>query len=100
MPDVIAPSITTQPGNATVKVGETASFTIAASGTDLTYQWPVSYTHLDVYKRQEWYRVENTHEAIISEEVFQKVQELIASRRRRQKNGTTQIFYGLVKCAD
>ena len=36
VPDVIAPSITTQPGNATVKVGETASFTIAASGTDLT----------------------------------------------------------------
>ena len=28
--------------------------------------------------------MENTHEAIISEEVFQKVQELIASRRRRQ----------------
>lgn len=50
--------------------------------------------------QEEWYRVENTHEAIISEEVFQKVQELIASRRRRQKNGTTQIFSGLVKCAD
>ena len=32
--------------------------------------------------QEEWYRVENTHEAIISEEVFQKVQELIASRRR------------------
>ena len=50
--------------------------------------------------QEEWYRVENTHEAIISEEAFQKVQELIASRRRRQKNGTTQIFSGLVKCAD
>ena len=50
--------------------------------------------------QEEWYCVENTHEAIISEEVFQKVQELIASRRRRQKNGTTQIFSGLVKCAD
>ena len=34
-------SITTQPGNATVKVGETATFTIAASGTDLTYQWQI-----------------------------------------------------------
>ncbi len=41
VPDVIAPSITTQP-NATVKVGETASFTIAASGTDLTYQWQMT----------------------------------------------------------
>ncbi|MGN1216586.1 MAG: chitobiase/beta-hexosaminidase C-terminal domain-containing protein, partial [Phocaeicola sp.] len=41
VPGVTAPSITTQPGNATVKVGETATFTIAASGTDLTYQWQI-----------------------------------------------------------
>ena len=27
--------------------------------------------------QEEWYRVKNTYEAIISEEVFQKVQELI-----------------------
>ena len=40
-PDVTAPSITTQPGNATVKAGETATFTIAASGTDITYQWQI-----------------------------------------------------------
>ena len=40
-PGVIAPSITTQPGNATVKVGETANFTIVASGTDITYQWQI-----------------------------------------------------------
>ena len=44
--------------------------------------------------------MENTHEAIISEDVFRQVQEQIASRRRRQKDGTTQIFSGLVKCAD
>lgn len=48
----------------------------------------------------EWWRVENTHEAIISKEDFQTVQEMIASRRRKQKDGTTQIFSGLVKCAD
>ena len=36
---VPAPSITTQPGNVTVKKGKTATFTIVASGTDLTYQW-------------------------------------------------------------
>ena len=35
-------SITTQPGNATVKVGETATFTIAASGDNLTYQWKIN----------------------------------------------------------
>ena len=50
--------------------------------------------------QEEWYRVENTHEAIISEDVFRQVQEQIAHRRRKQKDGTTQIFSGLVKCAD
>ena len=48
----------------------------------------------------EWFRVENTHEAIISKEVFEQVQEQIVSRRRQQKDATTQIFAGLVKCAD
>ena len=42
VPDVTAPSITTQPGNATVEVGETASFNIVASGTNLTYQWQIN----------------------------------------------------------
>lgn len=41
VPVVTAPSITTQPGNATVKAGETATFTIAASGTGLTYLWQI-----------------------------------------------------------
>lgn len=50
---------------------------------------------------EEWLRVENTHEAIISKEVFEQVQEQIANRRRKIKNEpTTQIFSGLVKCAD
>ena len=50
--------------------------------------------------QEEWFRVENTHEAIVSKEVFEQVQEQIASRRRQQKDATTQIFSGLVKCAD
>ena len=41
VPDVTAPSITTQPDNATVKAGETATFTIAVNGTGLTYQWQI-----------------------------------------------------------
>lgn len=48
----------------------------------------------------EWFRVENTHEPIIDKEVFYRVQEQIKSRRRQTKNQTTQIFAGLVKCAD
>lgn len=50
--------------------------------------------------KEEWYRVENTHETIIPKDVFYQVQEQIASRRRRQKTGDTQIFAGLIKCAD
>ena len=50
--------------------------------------------------QEEWFRVENTHAAIISKDVFDQVQEQIASRRRKQQDGTTQIFAGLVKCAD
>lgn len=50
--------------------------------------------------QNEWWTVENTHEPIISKEDFESVQEMIASRRRQKKNGTTQIFAGLVKCAD
>ena len=50
--------------------------------------------------KNEWWKVENTHEAIISKEDFQTVQEMIVSRRRQKKDGTTQIFAGLIKCAD
>ena len=50
--------------------------------------------------KEEWVRIENTHEAIISKDVFYHVQNQIASRRRKQKDGTTKIFSGLVKCAD
>ena len=48
----------------------------------------------------EWFRVKNTHEAIISKDVFNQVQKQIASRRRPMKSGKTQVFAGLVKCGD
>lgn len=48
----------------------------------------------------EWFRVEDTHEPIIEKEVFYQVQEQIKARRRKRKDSTTQIFAGLVKCAD
>ena len=50
--------------------------------------------------KEEWFRVENTHEPLVSKEDFDRVQELIATHRRKQKDGTTQIFSGLIKCAD
>ena len=35
----VIPSLTTQPANLTVSVGEKATFSVTASGTALTYQW-------------------------------------------------------------
>lgn len=48
----------------------------------------------------EWLRVENTHEPIIDKDEFYQVQKMIASRHREMKDAQTQIFAGLVKCAD
>lgn len=50
--------------------------------------------------KSEWFTVENTHKAIISRDDFARVQQQIASRRRERRNGTTQIFAGLIRCAD
>lgn len=38
-PEIKAPVITSQPQDITVKAGETATFTVVATGTGLTYQW-------------------------------------------------------------
>lgn len=38
-PEIKAPVITSQPQDIAVKDGETATFTVVATGTDLTYQW-------------------------------------------------------------
>lgn len=65
-------------------------------------QSTVSFKNKKVVRKpeSEWFRVENTHEAIITKEKFLLVQEQIAGRRRVCKNGQTQIFAGLIKCAD
>lgn len=77
---------------------------------------PVYAGHLVGYKRpavnmksrkrpsrlpEEWEVVENTHEAIISQEEFDTVQRLMTSRRREKGiTGYDNIFSGLVKCGD
>ena len=65
-------------------------------------QSTVSYKNKKIVQRpeEEWVRIENTHEPIISRDVFDQVQEQSATRRRMQKDATTQIFAGLLKCAD
>lgn len=76
---------------------------------------PVYAGHLTGYKRpaismksrkrpsrlpEEWETVQNTHEGIISQEVFDTVQRLITSRRRKNKSGYDNIFVGILKCSD
>jgi len=50
--------------------------------------------------KEDWFKVEDTHEPIISRELWDQAQAHINSRKRPQKNGETQIFAGLIKCAD
>ena len=56
---------------------------------------PVSYTHLDVYKRQE-----NTHAALITREVWDMVQRVRKNKRRLTKMEEQSKYSGLVFCAD
>lgn len=48
---------------------------------------------------EEWIVVENTHEPIISQELWDTVHQLMKSRRRENSKGEVQMFAGLVKCS-
>lgn len=48
----------------------------------------------------EWIVKENTHEAIITRELWDTVHQMMKARRRENSTGTVQPFAGLVKCAD
>ena len=65
-------------------------------------QTTISYKNKKRIRKPEefWFRVENTHEALVPKEVFERIQEQIERRRRKMKNAETQIFAGLVRCAD
>lgn len=49
---------------------------------------------------EEWVVFENAHEAIIDPETFARVQELRKNKRRPTKIGKTNMFSGIVRCAD
>ena len=65
-------------------------------------QTTISYKNKKRIRKPEefWFRVENTHEALVPKGVFERIQEQIERRRRKMKNAETQIFAGLVRCAD
>lgn len=49
---------------------------------------------------EKWIRAQNTHEPIVSEEIFQKAQRLNNMDTRVQKDGKRTIWSGLLKCGD
>lgn len=50
--------------------------------------------------KEKWYIVENTHLPIISQDLYDKVQNILDIRSRECCKGTIQIFTGFVYCPD
>ena len=48
----------------------------------------------------EWIICENTHQALVDEQTFDKVQKLVRTKRRENKSHVENIFAGLLKCPD
>ena len=48
----------------------------------------------------QWKIFRNTHEAIVDEETFDRVQELRRNKRRPAKTGKSNLFSGIAYCAD
>lgn len=61
----------------------------------------ISYKHKKQipYPEEQWMIVENTHEPIIDKDQFDRVQEVIISRKRSSKTGEVGLFAGLLKCS-
>ena len=65
-------------------------------------------THRQSYKSKkkienpqyDWKIFENTHDAIVDEETFYRVQELRKNKRRPARTGKSNMFSGVVRCAD
>ena len=51
-------------------------------------------------RRDEQIKIENTHEAIIDADTWARVQELRKNKRRPTRTGKTNMFSGIVRCAD
>ena len=64
----------------------------------------LSYKNQKMIKKDEedWIRVENTHEAIIERELWDRVQSYIHRNYhpKRRKDGETNLFAGILHCAD
>ncbi|MCL2576550.1 MAG: recombinase family protein [Defluviitaleaceae bacterium] len=52
------------------------------------------------YPESEWIVVEDMHEALVDMDLFERVQKLIKVKKRANAKGITNIFSGVLKCAD
>ncbi len=50
--------------------------------------------------KEQWYIVENTHEAIVDKAAFELVQKLMERKRRSDGSGKPHVLAGRVRCAD
>jgi len=48
----------------------------------------------------EWIEVQHTHESLVEEKLFDKVQGFVQAKRRRNDSKPENIFIGLLRCAD
>lgn len=56
--------------------------------------------HRIAVEESEWVVAEHTHEAVITQELWDTVHQMMKARRRENGKGEVQPFAGLVKCAD
>lgn len=49
---------------------------------------------------EDWSVKMGTHQPLVSEERFERVQQQLASRRRKTKDGEVQMFSGIARCSD
>ena len=62
----------------------------------------VSFKSRDIRtnSREEWIEVKNTHEPLVTEEMYRIVRNRCTARRNQPANGFKNIFSGIAKCAD
>lgn len=53
---------------------------------------------IEAKPEEEWFRVENTHEPLISMEIWEAVQKIRKSRKRENKKKHDNIFAGILRC--
>ena len=68
---------------------------------DNPYHWKSYKSKKTCYNPEEkWLVFENTHEAIIDTDTWERVQELRKNKRRPTRTGKTNMFSGIARCAD